>query len=156
MAATTTTKKKTGKKTLYYEGVGRRKESVSRVRLYIPEGKEMVLKGAALKKGAMVVNTMTIENYFAGRVFEHLYKKPFELSNSLERFIVTATIIGGGKVGQLEAFTLAVSRALVKLDAGYREELKKAGLLKVDARVRERRKVGMGGKARRARQSPKR
>ena len=65
-------------------------------------------------------------------------------------------IIGGGKTGQLSALTLALSRALVKSNPDFTSPLAKATLLTVDARVRERRMVGTGGKARRQKQSPKR
>ena len=73
------------------------------------------------------------------------------------KYYVTVKVVGGGKKGQLGATVHGIARALAKLDADtLRAPLKKAGLLTRDSRVRERRKVGTGGKARRKKQSPKR
>ena len=85
-----------------------------------------------------------------------VFEKPLKITNSLGKYGVTAKIEGGGQTGQLDAFVHALSRALSSIDVKNRQILKKAGLLTRDARVRERRKVGMGGKARRVKQSPKR
>jgi len=66
-------------------------------------------------------------------------------------------VVGGGPNGQLEAIIHGIARALSSFDREkYRAVLKKAGFLTRDPRERERRKAGMGGKARRKRQSPKR
>lgn len=143
-------------KSTYYEAVGRRKSAVCRARLYLPEGKEMTIAAKAYSKGAVIVNGVPATEYFMGAASRSAFLKPLLLVKSDERFVVMAFINGGGKTGQLQAFTLAVARALLKVDAEYRSALKKEGLLSVDARVRERRKAGMGGKARKKRQSPKR
>lgn len=156
MAPRNNKKRLATKKNPYYEAVGRRKESVCRIRLYVADDKELTVQGVARKKGDMIVNAVSIESYFPGRVLKMMYSRPYEVTGSLGRFAVIAKNIGGGTRGQAEAFSLASARALLKVDPVYRDALKDAGLLKVDARTRERRKVGMGGKARRARQSPKR
>jgi small subunit ribosomal protein S9 len=65
-------------------------------------------------------------------------------------------IIGGGINGQLEALTHGLTRALVKLNPEYRELVRESRLLTRDDRMKESRKIGTGGKARRKRQSPKR
>ena len=78
------------------------------------------------------------------------------LTNSLDRFAIVVKVNGGGKEGQLDAVSLGISRAMLKVDDATRLVLKKEGLLTRDARVRERRKVGTGGRARRKKQSPKR
>jgi small subunit ribosomal protein S9 len=67
-----------------------------------------------------------------------------------------SAVVSGGTRGQLDAVIHAISRALSSMDEKDKAILKKGGFLTRDARVRERRKVGMGGKARRQRQSPKR
>ena len=85
-----------------------------------------------------------------------IYNKPFVTTDTVEKFYFEARTSGGGKGGQLEAVTLAVSRALKKLNEKYGPMLRNAGLLTVDSRVRQRRMVGTGGKARRAKQSPRR
>jgi len=70
---------------------------------------------------------------------------------------VHVKVTGGGLKGQLDAATHAVAKALAKENReAFRTPLKKLGLLTRDSRIRERRKVGMGGKARRKKQSPKR
>jgi len=73
------------------------------------------------------------------------------------KYYVTVKVVGGGKNGQLDAVVHGIARAFDKADREkFRPPLKRAGLLTRDARVRERRKVGTGGKARRKKQSPKR
>ena len=136
--------------------VGKRKEAVARLRLYTESRENLMLDGEALKKGDMVVNNKRIENYFSGIVSKAVFEEPFKITNTLGSFILTAKVEGGGPKSQLEAFVHAVSRALSELDDKNRQILKKKGFLTRDSRVRERRKVGMGGKSRRQKQSPKR
>ncbi len=133
----------------YYEAVGRRKEASCRVRLSIGPH-------STFEKGKMYVNEKPVEAFFVGELLKRRYEVPFVLTNSLGRFTVTAHVRGGGTGGQIEAFTLASARALTKVDAEYRSLLKKAGMLTVDARVKERRKAGLAQKARKEKQSPKR
>jgi len=133
-------KSKNNKKFIY--AVGRRKQAVARVRLF---------RG----KGKTVVNNKPIDEYFPGEEMKVAYEKPFELTNF--QGYATIRVSGGGKRGQLGAVVHGLSRALAKLDREkFRGPLKKAGLLTRDARVRQRRMVGTGGKARRKKQSPKR
>lgn len=146
---------KEAKKINYYEAVGRRKSSVARIRLHL-SARGIKQTKQELKKGDFLVNWKPASEYFPGEMNKKLYLQPFELTNSLNRFIVTGTVLGGGFVGQIEALRLATARALIIVNPEYRTILKAQNLLKVDDRVRERRKVGMGGKARRRRQSPKR
>lgn len=83
--------------------------------------------------------------------------EPFRATNTIGKYSLTIKVEGGGKSGQLEAVVHGISRALQLLDKEkFRPILKKKGFLTRDARVRERRKVGTGGKARRKKQSPKR
>jgi small subunit ribosomal protein S9 len=138
----------------YKFSVGKRKEAVARLRLYtnnLPE-----VSGEDVKKGEMFVNGKKIENYFIGSTAKATYEEPFKITNTLGKYTLTAKIEGGGPHGQMEAFIHAVSRVLSSMDEKNKQILKKKGFLTRDARVRERRKVGMGGKARRKKQSPKR
>lgn len=140
----------------YYQATGRRKSAVARVRLYIAGRKEINVFGAKIKKGEIYVNKKKIGDYFPEKVEKNKYLLPFKLTNTLDRFAVSIQVKGGGKKGQLEAIILGISRALVLVDKDFKPLLKKEKLLTRDARVKERRKVGTGGKARRKKQSPKR
>lgn len=131
-------------KTTYTYAVGRRKSCVATIKLY------------AGKQESTVNGQKTVE-YFPGVNNQITFNKPFAITDTLNKFYYQAKIVGGGKKGQLDALILSISRALKKLDEiTYKSPLRNAGLLTVDSRVRERRMVGTGGKARRQKQSPKR
>lgn len=150
--------KKTGR-LKYYESVGRRKSSVARVRLYIATGnKEVVIASddLKLKKGDIYINKKPIGEYFPLVSEKIRYEKPLTLTDCLDRFAISIHVEGGGKHGQLDAVIHGVSRALSSVDQSYRLTLRREELLTRDPRVRERRKVGTGGRARRQKQSPKR
>ena len=142
----------------YYEGIGRRKEAVAQVRLYIGgKDKSVSLKGTKMKLGEVLVNSKKAELFFPAAYERNIYLAPLKLTNNEDRFAVTIFVRGGGKSGQLDAISLGIARALEKVDKeSYRSSLKKMGLFTRDSRTRERRKVGTGGKARRKKQSPKR
>lgn len=142
----------------YYEAVGRRKESVATVRLYIANNKEKkaTIGDLKIKKGEILVNGRPIEKLFPSLEEKLIYQKPLALTNCLDRFAISIRVTGGGKRGQLEALTFGIARALILVDESFRSILRKEGLLTRDPRVKERRKVGTGGKARRKKQSPKR
>lgn len=128
----------------YVYATGRRREASARVRLY---------KG----NSESTVNGIVIGKYFPGQVRALAWQKPFLLTESTGKYFITAKVAGGGKNGQLEAVCHAAAKAFVAADsAKYRAPLKKAGLLTRDARKKERRMVGTGGKARKQKQSPKR
>lgn len=132
------------KKIDYTYGVGRRKESSCRVRLF---------RG----KGESTVNGMPANTYFPGAVAKSAMAKPFGATETSDKYYFTGKVSGGGKNGQLSALVLGIARALVKVSADKnRTPLKKLGLLTRDSRIRQRRMVGMGGKSRRKKQSPKR
>ena len=132
------------KKINYIFAVGKRKESTARVRLF---------KG----KGENQVNGSPAEKYFPGLLCETVWKKPLRLTETVEKYFFTAKVMGGGKNGQLAALSHGLARALAKASPEkFKPIMKKMGLLTRDARVRQRRMVGMGGKARRKKQSPKR
>lgn len=128
----------------FTEGLGRRKVAIARVRLYE-------------SKGDFVVNGQLVTDYFAGVMnVVKLYNQPFEITNTKDKFAVTVKVSGSGLPAQLEAMVHGIARALVEYDPENRPLLKQAGLLTRDPRMKETRKPGRGGKARRKRQSPKR
>jgi len=132
------------KKIDYSYGVGRRKESSARVRLY---------RG----KGENTVNGMPTEKYFPGEIAVKALAKPMGATETSDKYYFSAKVSGGGKEAQLSAVILGLSRSLVKVSSEKnRTPLKKLGLLTRDSRIRQRRMVGMGGKSRRKKQSPKR
>ncbi len=128
----------------YTYAAGRRREASARVRLF---------KGSE----ESTVNGIVIGKYFSNPNSKAVWGKPFELTSTTGKYYITAKVAGGGIHGQLEALVHGISRALVALDKEKnRTVLKKAGFLTRDSRTRQRRMVGTGGKARRAKQSPKR
>ena len=136
--------------------VGRRRAAVARVRVYQKVSDGLKFGEYAVKKGDLVVNGRHISAYFGGVVAKSVYEEPLKLTNSLNKYTITARVEGGGMQSQLGAWVLGVSRALSAMDEASKPLLRKKELLTRDPRTRERRKVGMGGKARRQRQSPKR
>ena len=127
----------------YTDAIGRRKSAIATVKLFSG-------------KGDLEVNTKPVDKYFPTPSQKTQYEKPFIVTNTTGKYHFKAKIIGGGKNGQVEALVLAIARALQKLDNTFTSVLRTSGLLTVDSRVRERRMVGTGGKARRQKQSPKR
>ena len=127
----------------YVLAVGRRKESIARVRLF--EG-----------RGEITVNGKKINEYFSGAVAEKFFIKPFEVTQTTGKYYATVKVEGGGMSSQLGAVVHGFSRALSKADEKFKPLLKKQGLLTRDARVKERRKYGHAQKARAMKQSPKR
>lgn len=141
----------------YYEAVGRRKESVARVRLHIASGsKTVTYKGEKVQAGDILINSKPLAEYFGTEALRRNAVLPLRLTNNVDRFATTIVVSGGGTKGQLEAVILGIARALCKVDEELRPILKENGLLTRDPRAKERRKVGTGGKARRQKQSPKR
>lgn len=120
----------------YFEGLGRRKRSIARVRLY---------SGG---KGKFIVNGKEKEG-------DRVWLEPLDLLGLKNQFDCTIIVSGGGRVGQKEAIRLGMSRALVKYDEKLRPNLRKAGFLTRDPREKERKKPGLK-RARRAPQWQKR
>lgn len=139
----------------YYEAVGRRKSAVARVRLYMQKAKSMTLN-ADVKKGEVMINGVSATEYFPRETEKKAYLLPLEIADAVSRFAVSIKVNGGGKQGQLEAVAMGLARALELVDGSLRSKLKPEGLLSRDSRIRERRKPGTGGRARRQKQSPKR
>lgn len=138
------TKKTTPKSKTYTYAVGRRKTATARVHLF-------------QKKGENLVNDKKLAAYFPSALDQQSLLRPLVLTQNQDKFYFTAKVLGSGPKGQCVAITHGLARALSLLDDQvYRPILKKEGLLTRDPRMRESRKVGMGGKARRKKQSPKR
>ena len=136
--------KKALKKKLQYWGTGRRKKAIARVRL-IPEG-----------NGTIVINKRTIDEYFGGLVVMKLVvRQPLTLTSTLEKFDVAVIVIGGGPSGQAGAIRHGIARALVIAEPDLKPQIKAAGFLTRDPRMKERKKYGLK-KARKAPQFSKR
>ncbi len=126
-----------------YQGTGRRKSSVARVRL-IPG------------TGNITVNDKSLEDIFGMEIVRREVRRPFEIAGCEGKFDVIATVKGGGFTGQAGALRHGISRALCEADRdAYRQVLKDAGFLTRDPRMKERKKYGLK-KARRASQFSKR
>ena len=122
----------------YYEGIGRRKTSTARVRLYV---------GGT---GNMVVNDKAGQEYFSR---EQDYARLLELMTATGtegRYNIAVKVDGGGITGQADAVRMGLARALVKVDPTFREVLRRGGSLTRDARAKERKKPGL----KRARKAP--
>ncbi len=129
----------------YIEAVGRRKLASARVRLYPKD-----------KSGQFIVNKQLAADYFANENFANFFlNQPLEVVG-IKSLAVSAQVSGSGIQAQLGAVMHGLSRALIKFKPELRPLLKQAGLLTRDDRMKETRKIGRGGKARRKRQSPKR
>ena len=128
---------------LQYQGTGRRKSSVARVRLIPGTGK-------------ITVNKKDLNDYFGMEILRREVRVPFEVAGCEGKFDVIATVRGGGFTGQAGALRHGVARALCQADRdAYRAPLKTAGFLTRDPRMKERKKDGLK-KARRASQFSKR
>jgi small subunit ribosomal protein S9 len=113
-----------------YQGTGRRKTSVARVRL-------------TPGTGTITVNGRDAAAYFGRAVLMTLVESPFKVSDTVGRFDVSAKLHGGGLSGQAGALRHGIARALLEAGDEYRGELKKAGLLRRDPRMVERKKYGL-------------
>lgn len=114
----------------YYPGVGRRKTAVAQVRLVNGTGQ------------------FTVNNEKVSPQTE--WTKPLSLVGKSDNFDVSVIVRGGGMASQSEAITLGIARALLKLDETLKSTLRKANLVTVDSRVKERKKPGL----KRARKAP--
>lgn len=128
---------KSKKESKYIEAVGRRKTSIARVR---------IVAGS----DGITINNREYKEYFPTTEMQKIAEDAFRKTRPETRFGVSAHIHGGGIHSQAEALRHGISRALIQFDAELRKKLKKAGFLKRDPRVKERRKFGL----KKARKSP--
>jgi small subunit ribosomal protein S9 len=127
----------------YYQGTGRRKTAVARVRLFPGNG-------------GFMVNGKDPDIYFGPREsLQRDMRKPLEVTGTLASYNVLVKVRGGGSVGQAGAVRHGIARALLDSNPELRPALKQAGLLTRDPRMKERKKIGLRG-ARRAKQFTKR
>ncbi|MBX3030046.1 MAG: 30S ribosomal protein S9 [Chloroflexi bacterium] len=122
----------------YFQGTGRRKTSVARVRLIAGEGE-------------VVVNGRSLEEHFGNAVSLTDLMMPFRVTNTEGRYTANIKVEGGGSQGQAGAIRHGIARALLEADPeGARAPLRQAGLLTRDPRMKERKKYGL----KRARKAP--
>ncbi len=119
-----------------YNSTGRRKRSVARVSL-VPG------------KGDITVNDRDIDTYFPRETLRMIIRQPLQLTGTIGKYDVLASVNGGGLSGQAGALRHGISRALVAADADMKPKLKKEGLLTRDPREVERKKYGQAGARRR-------
>ena len=112
--------------------VGRRKESVARVRL-------------APGTGNIVINGRTLDAYFGRETSKMILVEPLKLVDQMGKLDVFVTARGGGLSGQAGAIRHGITRALCDYNPEYRPVLKKAGFITRDARAVERKKYGRPG-----------
>lgn len=122
--------------------IGRRKTSVARV--YLKEG-----------TGKITINKKDLETYFPSAILRYVVKQPLQLLEAEGKYDINANLDGGGFTGQSQALRMAIARALVKVNAEDKKQLKDHGFLTRDARKVERKKPGRP-KARRRFQFSKR
>jgi small subunit ribosomal protein S9 len=122
----------------YYEGVGRRKESIARVR---------IMSGS----GQFTVNTKPVQEYFTryGDLDEILGTLQ-SVGEAREQLDISVVVSGGGVTGQTDAVKMGMARALLLMNPEFRAALRKGGFLTRDPRIKERKKPGL----KRARKAP--
>ena len=126
----------------YFYGTGRRKNSVARVRVYNGTGK-------------ITINDRDIDDYFGLETLKLIVRQPLAVAGVEGKFDIVVRVAGGGVSGQAGAIRHGLSRALLVYDENLRGELKKAGFLTRDPRMKESKKYGLKA-ARRAPQFSKR
>lgn len=124
----------------YFEGIGRRKRSSARVRIY-PENRG---------SGSFLVNGKDVRDYFTREGDYSILSGPLSDVEMLDKMDITVLVKGGGVTGQTDAVRLGLARALVKYEEELRGQLREGKHLTRDPRVKERKKPGL----KRARKAP--
>ena len=117
---------------VHYYGTGRRKTAAARV--FMKPG-----------SGEMRVNDRPLDDYFPNDVLKMVIKQPLQLTETVEKFDIVATVEGGGSAGQAGAIRHGITRALMEYNIELRDRLKSAGLVTRDPRKKERKKYGQKG-----------
>jgi len=115
-----------------FYATGRRKTAISRT--WITPG-----------SGEIIINNLPVEKYFPIETTRNDMTEPFKITNTLGSYNVKATVVGGGVAGQAGAVRHGITRALVLANPDFRLALKRAGFIKRDPRVKERKKYGQKG-----------
>lgn len=113
-------------------GTGKRKNAISRTRLY---------KGS----GNILVNNRPFTEYFPRKTLQMVVEQPLKLTKTHDKLDIKVNVCGGGVAGQAQAVRHGIARALLQYDPELRGVLKKAGFLTRDARKKERKKYGLRG-----------
>ena len=127
---------------IMFNGTGRRKRSIARVRIVAGNGN-------------ITINQKSLDEYFGTDILKVIVKQPLVVTNTLDKYDVICTVIGGGFTGQAGAIRHGIARALESANSEYRPVLKSNGFLTRDSRMKERKKYGLK-KARKAPQFSKR
>ncbi len=120
------------KSKMRYYATGRRKSAVARVWLF--DG-----------SGSITVNRRDVAEYLRRKTNVQIVEQPLQAVGASDKYDVWCTVHGGGLSGQAGAIRLGIARALLRVDEGHREPLKRAGFLTRDAREKERKKYGRKG-----------
>jgi len=112
-----------------FYGTGKRKSSIARV----------WLKPGA---GRIVVNNKTLDEYFGRETSKMVVRQPLELTENVGKFDIFVNVCGGGDSGQAGAIKHGITKALLEADPELRANLKKAGFITRDSRIKERKKYG--------------
>src|SRR5512133_484801 len=112
-----------------FYGTGKRKSSIARV--WLTAG-----------TGVITVNSKTIDAYFGRETSKMVIRQPLELTENVDKFDIFVTVRGGADSGQAGAIKHGITKALLEVDAAYRPQLKSAGFITRDSRVKERKKYG--------------
>jgi small subunit ribosomal protein S9 len=115
-----------------YYATGRRKTAIAKT--WIKPG-----------SGEIVINNRPVEEYFPIETIRTDMIQPFKITNTFGSYDVKATVVGGGIAGQADAIRHGITRALVIVNPDFRLALKRAGFIKRDPRVKERKKYGQKG-----------
>ena len=119
-----------GEKTekIMFNGTGRRKKSIARVRIVAGNGN-------------ITVNQKSLDEYFGTDILKVIVKQPLVATNTLDKYDVICTVQGGGFTGQAGAIRHGIARALNEANSEYRPILKQNGFLTRDSRMKEWRKT---------------
>ena len=119
------------KENLYY-ATGKRKNAIART--WLKPG-----------TGEIIINNRPVEDYFPTETLQANLAEPFKLTNTVDTYNVKVNVHGGGISGQAGAVRHGITKALILADPDLRMPLKKAGFVKRDPRVKERKKYGQKG-----------
>jgi small subunit ribosomal protein S9 len=115
-----------------YYATGKRKNAIARI--WLKPG-----------TGACIINDKPLDVYFGRPTSRMVIMQPFEITQTVGRFDMVASVHGGGLSGQAGAIKHGISRALLEVDPSLRSTLKGAGFLTRDSRIKERKKYGKRG-----------
>jgi len=115
-----------------YYATGKRKNSIARIWMMPGSGK-------------ITINERAADQYFGRAVLKMIIRQPFEVTGTIDKFDVLASVMGGGASGQAGAIRHGISKALLSVDTEAKGKLRKEGLLTRDPRSKERKKYGQKG-----------